>query len=238
MKSKANKPILLTLALVICLSMLRLGFWQLDRAEQKRQLQQQAKTQAKQPAKSLDLIQKEEITQYQPVHLTGHYEEQGTVLIDNQMFNGQVGYRLLSPIKILSLDVYIMVDRGWLPATESRDKLPNYVTPKHQLSVSGRLNKLPAKPMLWQDDYIINDGSVWQFLPVEHYMAKTGLTILPMMLELSPELVNVGGYERQWIVMGDQRIAKHQAYALQWFSMALAFFIACLILLIRSFSTK
>jgi cytochrome oxidase assembly protein ShyY1 len=60
---------------------------------------------------------------------------------------------------------------------------------------------------------------------------------VPLVLELAPSKLadnEPSAAQINWQTIDDDWVYKHQGYAVQWFSMAAVFFIACLILLFKS----
>ena len=243
---------MLILAAAIVLAMLRLGIWQLDRAEQKTQLLNQIKTYSQLPPAELPslLNRFDAAMRFRKVVATGRYLAEKSVYIDNQVVAGQVGYRVFTPFLIsessatINSKIVIMIDRGWISVGESRAQLPAFKSPSETIRLAGRLNTPPAKPPIWNDKYSVSDGQLWQYLPLQEFAAQMQLTVLPLVLELAPESSHseLGSqletqsepqFKRIWLDINDEWVAKHQGYAFQWFAMALAFSIACIILLIR-----
>jgi len=245
-------------ALLIILVMLKLAFWQLSRAEQKRVLLDQTTERANQASLGvLDLlngangfhnandfhnangfnnVNDSEQLRYRNVYLNGHYLVDKSIYVDNHVLNGQVGYLVFTPFQLAGVDEVVMVNRGWLPVGDSRQTLPAFITPENELVLKGRLNKAPAKPPLWNDAYPVAQGKVWAYLPLEDYASQMQLKLLPLVVELAPQalaLKNDADFIVQWPTINDEWVAKHQGYAFQWFMMAIVFFIACLVLLLR-----
>jgi surfeit locus 1 family protein len=105
--------------------------------------------------------------------------------------------------------------------------------------LEGRLNTPPAKPPLWNEQYSASDGDVWQYLPMAEVAALLRAKVYPLVVELNSRDSSDGQVlVRQWPEIGDQQVAKHLGYAFQWFAMAFAFFIACLVLVFRSYRIK
>jgi len=244
MLSKIKLPLMLITAIVMVLAMLRLGIWQLDRAEQKQLILSELRAKAEQAHVDLlpmvDTINLD--NRFLNIRAKGVYDADKSIYIDNQVVNGQVGYQVLTPL-ILASNGAILVARGWLPVGNSRDVLPTFDTPLKPQELIGRLNLPHAKPPLWDDAYNVNDGAVWQYLPIAKYAEQMQLNVLPLVLELAPESasqssVNDSSFIRKWAAVNDEWVAKHQGYAFQWFAMAAAFFIACVVLLLRHVSRK
>lgn len=242
MTSKFKLPILLIVAVSVVLAMLRLGVWQLDRADSKSQILQQQRSKAAQlelnlnslvdafdgDAKALNGLR------FTPVIVTGRYLSMGTILVDNQVHQGKVGYQVYSPFQVIDSAAIILVNRGWVSVGESRQVQPTIDTPLTEQTLSGRLNYAHAKPPLWNDKYTVSQGSVWAYLPIPLYAKEFELKPLSLVLELAPD-VSGSQFKIAWAEIDDEWVAKHQGYAFQWFAMALAFFIACLVLLIKKF---
>lgn len=223
--------------------MLRLGVWQLDRAEQKQILLDQVKERTQLPAVDLcQLIQEvygESLTvnRFRKVFAEGRYQPESSIYIDNQVVNSKVGYSLQTPFILEKCNTWVMVDRGWLAVGLSRETLPEFETTRTKHLIQGRLNLPAAKPPLWSDEYPVAVGQVWQYLPIDDYAQQMGLKVLPLVLELAPDYENEleQTLVRQWAQIDDQWVAKHQGYAFQWFAMAVAFLIACIVLIVRIF---
>ena len=214
--------------------MLRLGIWQLDRAQQKSDVLDQVKTRSELPSVDLNslITSFHQDLRFKNVTAHGRYLADKSIYIDNQVVAGQVGYRVFTPFLVNGTDTVIMVDRGWISVGESRARLPKFDTQSSILSIVGRLNTPPAQPPLWDAKYSVSNGAVWQYLPLREYATQMQLMVLPLVLELAPEASDPE-FKIVRAEINDEWVAKHHAYAFQWFTMALAFTIACLVLLLR-----
>ena len=241
MSAKIKIPILFILAVVIILAMLRLAVWQLDRAEQKQATLDQVISRASEPLVSLSsLLNKISIAdhKYRNISAKGRYLNDKSIYVDNQVVEGQVGYLVFTPFVLDDVNDVIMVNRGWLPVGVSRDKLPIFTTATDKQVLEGRLNTPPPQPPLWNDSYPVAQGNVWAYLPLSEYAFQMQLKLLPLVLELAPSQRE--GSDPQFKIfrpeINDQWVAKHKGYAFQWLMMAIAFFVACCVLLFRTIS--
>ena len=238
--AKWRTPVLGVIALIMILAMLRLGVWQLDRAEQKQEIANQLALRASQPASEIQAISEQgpQAARFRSVSLTGHYLSDKTMLVDNQVVNGGVGYQVFTPFAVDGFDQLVLIARGWVSVGESREIIPEIFTNEQTQSLAGRLNNPPAEPPLWNDDYAVQNGQVWQYLPISQVSSVLDAKVFPLVVELAPEASDSAELVRKWPEIDDQWVAKHQGYAFQWFAMALAFFIACLVLLLKKRKTK
>ncbi len=231
-----RKPALYLLAIIVILVMLRLGVWQLDRAEQKREIVAQLQANTELPSQPWpDLLNQVSLRElrFRNVVLEGQFIADKTIYVDNQVVNGGVGYQVYTPFKLSSLGDAILVARGWVSVGASREVLPSIETDESPRVVTGRFNRAPEKPPLWDDKYPVATGQRWQYLPLAEVSQQLGLALFPLVVELAPDEVDAANLVRKWPVIDDQGVAKHQGYAFQWFAMAAAFFIASLVLLLR-----
>lgn len=110
--------ILITLTLW---GLLSLGFWQLERADEKRAIE--AEIIAAQ-SDSAEFVQVSELTdkEYYQVILKGHYDNNKQFIYDNQIVNSNTGYFVLTPF-VLENKTAILVNRGFVPWRGNREKL-------------------------------------------------------------------------------------------------------------------
>jgi surfeit locus 1 family protein len=211
--------------------MLRAGFWQLERADEKRDILQSQRAVAHSPP--VELRPETSLTRFQPVKVVGEYASDLNLFLDNQVVNTRVGYRVFTPFKIAQTNKWVLVDRGWVSVGENRSTLPTVKAEQGQLTLLGRLNKPPVAPPLWNDDYPVSSGQVWQYLPIPVIADQLQLDLLSMVVELRPSQTGetTAGLIRQWPEIDDKWVARHNAYAFQWFAMAFTLFIASLILI-------
>lgn len=230
----------LLLCVCLCLIMLRLGFWQLDRAEQKRVIyQQQVDLQSSERTDLGGLLASGQYPQrFLPSIVTGAYLPDATILIDNQVANGRVGYHVITPFSINGSDMTVAINRGWVSVGDSREQLPDINTPAGTLTLQGDFNIPLAQPPLWDDKYPVNNEQVWQYLPMAEYARKSQLTLLPLVLELAPDKSGIGGFLRQWREPDISWVNKHQGYAFQWFAMAATLLVLVIIILIMNIRQK
>jgi surfeit locus 1 family protein len=199
-----------------------LGFWQLDRAEQKRALQALYAARARDvPVQVTGMVARPQDYQFRPVTVTGRYVPERQVLLDNRVHQGRVGYDVLTPLALEGKDIWVLVDRGWVPLGSSRAELPRATAPQGRVTVEG-IAKVPFAP-----GFVLGKGpgeeGLWTpvvpYVDLASFARHTGHPVEPFMVLLSPAADH--GYVRQWVLYegGPER---HEAYAFQWFSLAVA----------------
>jgi len=95
---------------------IRLGIWQLDRLEQRREFNAQvismrAMLTLDLNAENADAV---ETMEWRAVSVTGEYDFENQIAIRNQYYGNEYGYHLMTPLLFNGAAVF--VDRGWVPA--------------------------------------------------------------------------------------------------------------------------
>jgi len=211
------------LALSVCVW---LGFWQLDRAEEKRQLLD---------APQILLTTLNNITLanlHQPIRLSGYFDNEHPILLDNQINNKQAGYHLYLPFT--SQHRTILVNLGWIRATQQRSQLPKIKRFEGDFSITGNLSLPQGSPLLLGDNAMMTEQGV---LRVQKTVTSDIQSHIPY--ELAPLLLQLDndtklGFIKNWTitVMPPE---KHIAYAVQWFALGAAIFVSSIIWLKTKF---
>ena len=229
---------ILPLIVFVCMLaiLIRLGFWQLSRAEEKRELlANQTAMMQKELQPIAELLTENHDLRYRRVIAEGHYDVQHQILLDNQIHNGKVGYFVLTPFILADDDKIILVNRGWLLMNKDRNQLPEigFIPPAEKISIIGVLNHFPQVGLVLEGADEPGKGwpSVVQIINQKKITQKLQQPIIDFQLQLSAD--QPYGYAREWQVHTRMPPEKHTAYAFQWFALA-----ATLTLLILWISCK
>lgn len=208
---------LLTLAsVVVCL---KLGFWQLDRAEEKRVLLAQAAAgqESTVPATSASASM---LPRYQRVAVRGQYDSGRQILLDNMpSARGRAGYRVLTPLQTEE-GGWLLVDRGWVALGAARAELPDVAVAGAARTVIGRVEELPAPGIRLSGAPQTYEGwpRVLNFPTHEQLERMLQRPLARRIVLLAPG--EPDGYERVWEPRLGMEPARHVAYAVQWFAFA------------------
>ena len=100
------------IALTAVLSFVRLGVWQLDRLDEKKDRNRIIAARADGPPVDIDEVAIDEAA-YQRITATGRYDADGQLLVRNRSYNGTNGFHVLTPLE-LDGGVTLLVNRGWV----------------------------------------------------------------------------------------------------------------------------
>jgi surfeit locus 1 family protein len=211
-----------SLAVAILLPLfLYLGYWQLQRAEEKRELQAEYDTRATGPTIKVEArVQRPEELQFYRVIARGNYETGYQVLVDNRVHQGQAGYEVITPLRLSDSNVRLLVNRGWVPLGEDRSHLPAIDPPGGLQEIIGVATVPSEKNFTLAKPEPLDRGwqLVWQNLDMTRYRAAVPFPVQPVVVLLDPESP-AGGFTREWTRLS-AGIAVHKGYAFQWFMMA------------------
>ncbi|MCL1131012.1 SURF1 family protein [Shewanella sairae] len=202
--------------------LVKLGFWQLERAEYKASWQQQLS--ARQSAAILSysellaLPKDEALTGFKLKTLVTPVSSE-LFLLDNQVYQGRVGYLALQALQVSELQPWLLVELGFIPAGLSRSQLPEVITINQPIELTGRVYQKQLNPM--SSELMAESG--WpkriQNLNIGQLAKLIDKPLANAVLQPN-NLEN--GYSHPWqpIPLSSQ---KHHGYAAQWFSMAAVF---------------
>lgn len=218
---------------------IRLGFWQLDRMNEKRFL---AGIIADRMSQKAFLIKQDNIKllretdlEYQRIEIKGHYEMENQFFLDNKKYQGKIGFHLIVPFRIKSTQQYLLVNRGWVPMGHSRQDLPKVETPRGLITLFGRIQKSDKqrfRPGVLKPSEGI--GGIWLYIDTKYFSDLTSYDLLPLVLLLDKN--DEHGFVREWPAF-KANTEMHMGYAFQWFVFALLSLVIYLSFAIKTIQT-
>jgi surfeit locus 1 family protein len=226
------------LTVVLCLLFLSLGRWQWGRAEQKRELWAQFDRGGGEVV-SLGTRPITELPRYARVRVEGRWEPRRQFLLDNRTHAGRAGYEVLTPLWLDDGRV-VLVNRGWVPFSGYRDRLPDVSADFADLvagtsgaatarvAISGRLDELPSAGLAGGRAAPRLEGPwprVTTFPQPAELAASLGIAppggIVPRLERrlLLLDAQEPRGYVREW-KPGGRGPEQNWSYAIQWWSFA------------------
>ena len=155
------------------------------------------------------------------MQVTGQFINTHPILLDNQVLNGQVGYRVITPFLPSLSSRMILVDRGWIPIPNTRTLLPSFTPILGTVTLCGIINN-PVSPGL-QLKKIQPAPNIWplrvQSVDFEELSVMLATNLYPFMLQLKPGDIYGFNIPAQSFTISATR---HLGYAIQWFTLAFA----------------
>jgi len=216
MRSRFFIPASLIIATLVLL--ISLGFWQLDRADEKRAIEGQIASANSGDVEFVTSVEFLKDKEYYHVRLQGSYIGDKQFIYDNQIVDQISGYYVLTPFILKGASKAILINRGFIPWSGRRDKLADIDIGEKLTEVKVQISK-PVKRMELEASELTGDFPVLiQALDLDEMSTIASLDFASVIGLLSPESDN--GFVRQWEPYTGS-IERHIGYAIQWFLMAL-----------------
>lgn len=224
-------PTLLSIliTLIVFSVLMHLGFWQLNRAAEKKALQTRYQTRSGNAP--LDLNTTKTLPpdlQYYPVKVSGFVLNDQQFLLDNRIQQHQPGYEVLTLLRLNDEKKVVLVNRGWIPQGNSRANVPMVSPITNKISWTGIVS-VPS------DKYFTlgpqTEDTSWpkriQRVDIAQMSRSTGYQLLPFVVLLNAD--QPYGFQRQWSPM-DLKISTNYGYAFQWFALACTLMVIFIVL--------
>ncbi len=193
-----------------------LGVWQISRGLDKRAEQEAFDSQSGFSSWSDGM----DIRSFQKLKATGRFVADKQVLLENIIVNSQLGYYVVTPLRVADDTPLLLVNRGWFPRSGPNVDPAGIDVKNTRLTVRGRVGSLPrAGYKMGESIPATPDWPKRAVYPtLDDVAAALGEPVQPFVLLMDPE--DDYGFYRHWVPeeMGPGR---HYAYALQWFAMGI-----------------
>jgi cytochrome oxidase assembly protein ShyY1 len=211
-----------TLFSVLCLAAFTyLGVWQMQRAQEKELLiAERAALKTRQPV-SADLLVNGQVPPGQAVRFTGTWDTSVTLLLDNRVLGGKVGFEVHQVFRDNSGQSFI-VNRGFVPMGRTREDLPDIPgLAEENVTMTGEIYQTDGQPLMLADETRPNSGfpAIVQLVDTTQWREVAGPNLFPQVIRLREG--EPGALPRHWPDTVMQPV-QHRGYSAQWFTMALA----------------
>jgi len=220
---------LFAVAILMIPLLLKLGFWQLSRAEEKRQylLAVQQKQSAEPISiESLDLDETLELDN-RSVVLSGHYINERQILLVNKLYGGQLGYEVLTAFRLTSSRQVVLVSRGWIYAGYTGKQLPEIPAISGERALIAEVHVPKGRSFFLKQEI---KQPVWplrlQRVDIDEVAKHFDQDCFPYVVRLKRD--NPGALVHYWPINQIQP-GRSTSYAYQWFAMAAGMFVLLIV---------
>jgi surfeit locus 1 family protein len=227
-KMISRRWILTTILVISAMAvMIRLGIWQLERLEQRRNFNSRVLAQTSQPALNLNTwsgVEDLSDMEYRQIYVFGEYIHSQEIALRNQHWNNQSGIHLITPLQISGSEKSVLVDRGWISAKDFNSGDWSAFNESGEVKVNGIIRPSISKADFGSksDLYLgtVNDPiKAWNFVTVERIQEQIPQPLVPIYIQQSPDPT--------WKSLPHRSKPKleitegpHMGYAIQWFTFA------------------
>ncbi len=213
------------LAIIGVWVLIRLGFWQLDRLDQRRSFNARVLSQINRA--ELDLNQGIPLDvasmEFRSATVKGTYDFEHQVALRNQVYQNQSGIRILTPLKIDGTSDYVLIDRGWIPFEDMDPANWSKYDESPQVEVQGMIRASQNSPDFGnRADPTPGPGEsmeLWHFANIEEMEKQMPYDLIGVFIQQAPadHLSEMPARSLPDIEITE---GPHLGYALQWFTFA------------------
>ncbi|WP_235906812.1 SURF1 family protein [Pseudomonas saliphila] len=202
--------------------LLGLGWWQLERAEEKRSMQALIDQAGSAVPVTLDQAIGLPDPAWRPVHLQGSFDAQHVWLLDNRIREGRAGVEVLQAFNDRASREQILVNRGWL-AWPDRRIAPAIDTPQGEQRLDAQI-VAPSESGFSLGNESASDSwpRLISSIELQSMANQAGIELLPHVARLRSG--SPAAFTLDWPAL-PMTASKHTGYAVQWFALALALLI-------------
>ena len=211
------KSKILIFAIIFVPITISLGFWQLDRAEEKREII--ANYDELLTSEPINLNVKTIYKNWQPITTIGRFKDI-VIFEDNAILSGRAGFKIYHLFENGD-GSYVFVHRGFIERNMVKNNLPLINTPKGKQSLEGSV--LIKEDNSFVQDIEESDARIIQEFNIERLINK-----FPILKDryLHPFLFNLDIRDNKKFLAIEKPVnmaaSKHIGYAIQWFGLCIA----------------
>lgn len=218
-----GRQLIMTIIVIIGVIILcRLGLWQLERHNERAALNARINAGLSQLPIPLDPTRADlESLDFRPVEVRGVYDDSQEILLRGRSYNGASGVHIVTPLKISGSNQTILVDRGWIPLSESAPELRRAYTEPGEVTVLGIVQRSqvagngPEDPPLSPERPRLER---WFRVEIPRLQEQIAYQLLPVYIIQQPG-PNDPEFPKRAVV-SDLGPGSHFGYAMQWFAFA------------------
>ena len=214
------KSKILILAIIFVPITRSLGFWQLDRAQEKKEII--ANYDKLLTSEPISLNTKSTYKNWQPVTTMGRFKD--TVIFeDNAILSGRAGFKIYHLFENGD-GSYVFVHRGFIERNMIKNNLPLIDTPKGKQSLKGSI-------LIKQDNSFVQDIEESDARIIQEFDIERLINKFPILKDryLHPFLFNLDIRDKNKFLAIEKPVnmaaSKHIGYAIQWFGLCIALII-------------
>lgn len=213
--------LLIGIVTAVCI---RLGFWQLDRLDQRQAEIEHINARLEVAPANLATPMIAPAYAYRRAAATGEFDPGQQILLENRSLDGQPGFHLITPLRFKRGEGAVLVDRGWIAYEDGIEGQLDNFDVSGLVEVTGILIPSVDQPT-WDflADPISEDGdpplTTWRFLTIDLIQKQVSYPLAPLILVQTKPLGS-GPDLPQPDPGVELDEGPHLGYAIQWFAFA------------------
>jgi surfeit locus 1 family protein len=211
--SRSRRGAVIVVAVVVAAACVGLGFWQLTRLAERRDLN--ARILARRSAIPVPIEGVHDVAgAYRPATAEGTYDVVHEVLVYGRSLGGEAGHHVVTPLLLASGDG-ILVVRGWVPFATQSAPVADAAPPEDAVRVRGFL-----VPDEGDGSAAPDAAGIVPALDVAGIASTVPYDVLSSPLRLTEQIPEQSGELPVPVPLPELSEGPHLSYAIQWFSFA------------------
>jgi surfeit locus 1 family protein len=217
--------------LAMCAMCVRLGFWQLDRLQQRKARNHALATALKMPVLEYDSMaaaaieRQPELFINRRMRVTGTYDPSGEIVLRGRSNEGNPGVHLVTPLVAPGVSLAMLVNRGWVPSPDAATVDARPFAEPGTRAVTGILQEIPRNTRAAGEPAAtrVNGAPVTTYrrLDLDVLRKIERRPFAALYLQQLPASDSAKPKPPIRIALAPQDNGPHLSYAIQWFSFAL-----------------
>ena len=208
---------------VIAIVFINLGFWQLERLEDRKLENQIAESRYTAPPEDLGVLVAAvgddlDSLRYRRATVTGSYETEHELLTRNQVYRDQAGFHVVTPL-VTEDGGAVLVNRGWVPLLLDTPPIAQAAPPSGEVTITGWISPTQTRPAFGPTDPAGGVLDVMSRIDIERIQQQTPYELAPVYLIVESESRDELPVALPPPELEDE--GSHLAYAIQWFGFTL-----------------
>lgn len=228
-----KRAMVLVVGLLVAGVCLRLGFWQLQRLEERKERNRQAEQQLGLAPLTLDVataravMAEPDAYRFRSVEATGRFDFARELIVIARSHHGVPGVHLVTPL-VLGDSLALLVERGWLPSPDGRTVQAPGALEAPLANVEGVLLRVDGRAVgaaegdSWPRPVLVPDpGSIGSWYPYR---------LVPLLLR---RRAPPPGSVLRAVALPERSSGPHLSYAVQWFAFAAIALVGSIVFFLR-----
>jgi len=212
----------------LTITMIGLGFWQLQRLDERNTLNATVSGRSSAPAAAFDEVVRDvrsvadgTSVDYQATVITGTYLVDDEIVVPGRNSGGGPGLWVATPLQSDS-GAIVLILRGSVPSAlgDTTAPIERVAPPLGRVEVAGWIRRSERQTGLTPDNVLI-EGRSFNRLELPAIADVLSLELSPVMVQLAEQLPPTGSDVIQPIPLPEQTEGSHLSYAVQWFIFSL-----------------
>lgn len=214
-------PVLAAACLIVLFT--RLGFWQIERAAEKDEIETNYRQMTSAPLKRLGRYRQQQ--DFQPIIINGQWLAGRTLLLDNQVRDKQPGVHVFNLLRPDGGGPLLLVNRGWL-AMPNRAQPPRPEQLSKPVTLAGKLTRPPATGIVLGEQTLTSASQqLVTRIETDQIASWLGESVAGQVLLATGPTAFTSDWAPKFMPA-----SRHRGYAFQWFALAATVLLVTLVL--------